>query len=271
MKLSCTSTMVPGETFTEKAEKLKKWGYDAMGVFVDYEDWNEELRQEILHLEENTGIHVGEFVLGGPIYGHLMSEPGHPQREACRNMYREAAAFCAELGGAITELEYTLGPQDPLPLFDPYAKMSAEQEAEFVSVFQKIAEPVEGTDSYVLLEPCNRYETPVLNNAADCLAVVQKTGRRNTGLLLDMFHLSIEEADIPAAILACGAYTKYVHLGDNNRLMPGKGSTDFAAIVKALKQVGFDGIMSMECAPGSDPETSIPEAAAYMKKIIEGV
>lgn len=271
MKLSCTSSMVPGATLTEKAQNLKKWGYDGIGVFVDLEDWNEDLHAEVLSLEKNTGVHPCEFCFGGPIYGHLMSMDQPDLRKACKEMYTKAAQVCAELGGAVTELEYTLGPQDPLPLFEPYAKMSPEHEAEFVEIFKSIAAPVEGTDSYVLLEPCNRYETPYLNNVDDSLDVVKKTGMQNTGLLLDMFHLSIEEADIPAKIRQAGKYVKYVHLGDNNRLMPGHGRTDWKAIVQALRDIGFDGYMSLECCTSGDPAVTLPETAKFMKKLIEEV
>ena len=55
MRLSCTSTMVPGKSLTEKARNLSRWGYEGIAVFVDYVDWNQELYQELLSLEECTG------------------------------------------------------------------------------------------------------------------------------------------------------------------------------------------------------------------------
>ena len=56
MRLSCTSTMVPGKSLTEKARNLSRWGYEGIAVFVDYVDWNQELYQELLSLEECTGV-----------------------------------------------------------------------------------------------------------------------------------------------------------------------------------------------------------------------
>ena len=50
MRLSCTSTMVPGKSLTEKARNLSRWGYEGIAVFVDYVDWNQELYQELLSL-----------------------------------------------------------------------------------------------------------------------------------------------------------------------------------------------------------------------------
>ena len=268
MKMSCTSSMVPGSTLTEKAENLKKWGFDGMGVFVEYKDWSEELEKEILSLEENTGIKPCEFCFSDDIYGHLMDE-NETIRNAARKMYKEAAIVCGKIGGAITELEYQYGAQDPLPLFDPYAKMNPEQEKAFIEMYTEICDAVKDADAYVLIEPINRYEAPFLNNVDHCLEVVKKMNHDRAGLLLDMFHLSIEEADIPAKIRESGSYVKYVHLGHNNRLMPGYGSTNWKAIVKALKDIGFDGYMSLECSLTGDPEKTLPEAAAFMKKLAE--
>jgi len=87
MKMSCTSSMVPGNTLTEKAEFLKKAGFEGMGVFVEYEDWTPELEQEILTLEERTGIKPCEFCFSADIYGHLMDED-EKIRNAARKMYK---------------------------------------------------------------------------------------------------------------------------------------------------------------------------------------
>ncbi len=269
MKLSCTSSMVPGNTLTEKAHNLKKWGFDGMGIFLDYDDWNDGLKKEILELQSTTGIKPCEFCFGGSLYGYLMTDD-IDLRTKSRAIYRKAAEVCAEIGGAITELEYLYGPQDPLPLFNPYAHMNEQQEADFIEMYKEMCEAVRGSDAYVLLEPINRYEAPFLNNVDDCLEVLDKMNDPNAGILLDMFHLSIEEADIAAKIRDAGSYTKYVHLGDNNRLMPGYGHTDWASIVRALKDVGFTGYMSLECSLTGDAQKTLPEAAAYMQNLIKG-
>lgn len=267
MKLSCTSTMVPGETLTQKALNLKKYGYDGIGVFIDYPDWNEDLKKEVLDLEKNTGVHVCEFMFGGDDYGHLM-EDDETKVAATTKMYTDAAKMCALLGGAISELEYTLGAQDPLPLFDVYKKMSADKAQLFAERYAGIASNVEGTkDAYVLLEPCNRYETPYLNNMEDCVNAVKALNMKNVGILADIFHLNFEEKDVANEIRKYGDMIKYVHLGDSNRLLPGDGHTNWEEVFKALKEVGFDGYCSLECSfGGKDPETALIETANYLKQ-----
>jgi len=267
MRLSCTSSMVSGSTFTEKAQNLKKWGYEGIGVFVEYSDWSEELAREIECLEKNTGIVPCEFVFQDSSYGHLMDN-NHPElRDKARKMYKEAAAFCAKIG-AVTELEFEYGAQDPLPMFSPYQKMTPQKEAEFIGVFRDIASEVEGTEGYVLLEPINRYEAPYLNNVDDCREASRKTNLNNVGILWDTFHLSIEEKDIPKKIIEAGKDIKYVHLGDNNRLPPGSGNLNWREIIKAFKEIGYSGFMSLECALAGNPEIVLPDTAVFLKSLM---
>ena len=115
MRLSCTSTMVPGKSLTEKARNLSRWGYEGIAVFVDYVDWY----QELLSLEECTGVVPCEFAFGDGIYGHLMDRDPDIRKKS-RDMYKLAARISGEIG-AVTELEFEYGPQSPLPLFHPYA------------------------------------------------------------------------------------------------------------------------------------------------------
>jgi len=267
VKISCTSTIVPGDSLTKKAENLKAWGYDGIAVFVDYQDWNEELHQELLKLQDRTGIIPCEFVFGDPIYGHLMDED-RQIRNQCRDMYRLAARVSGELG-AVTELEFEYGPQNPLPLFHPYQKMTEQQEEAFLEMYRYLLEPLKGTDGRMLIEGINRYESPYLNCLRDCKAVVDKLDHENAGVLADFFHMSIEEKNLPQSILETGAAIKHVHLGDNNRLLPGYGTIDWDLSLKALKQIGYDGFLNLECCAGEHPEKTLPETVRFLRGKLE--
>lgn len=266
MKLSCTSTMVPGVGLTEKAMNLKQWGYEGIAVFVDYGDWNEELHQELLALQERTGVIPCEFAFGDSIYGHLM-DADPDIREKSRRMYKLAAKISGEIG-AVTELEYEYGPQDPLPLFHPYARMDPEQEAGFFEMYRELAKPLKGTSGLMLLEGINRYESPYLNSIRDCRDAVERLGLKEAGVLADFFHMSIEESDYRESILYAGEYIKHVHLGDSNRLLPGYGMTDWNACFEALKEVGYQGFVNLECSTCGDASLTLPAAAEYLRKLI---
>jgi sugar phosphate isomerase/epimerase len=266
MKLACTSAMVPGATITEKAINLKVWGFDGIAVFEEYSDWSDEKLNELINLESSTGIKPCEFVFMDDVYGHLMDENKDIKQKALK-MYNDTIEVCKKIG-AITEMEFDYGIQDPLPLFEPYKKMNAEEEKGFLQVLNTLGGVAEGSNAYILLEPINRYETKYLTTLRDCMEIILKTDLNNVGLLPDIFHLSIEEANLQDALRSVGPYIKHVHLGDNNRMLPGKGSIDWAATMKVLKEVEFSGYMNLECAVLGDPSIELPHTAEFLKSLI---
>jgi len=145
--------MVPGKTLTEKAKKLKKWGYIGIAVFANYNEWNNKLRDEINNLYDNTGVQPCEFVFIDSVYGHLMDKDPEIKRKAIE-LYKKAIEVCKQIN-AITEMEYEYKAQDPLPLFDPYLKLPEDDEKEFLKVINELGREAEGSNAYILLEPCN--------------------------------------------------------------------------------------------------------------------
>lgn len=266
MKIAAANLMVPGKSITEKAQNLEKWGFDGIALFIKYSEWTDEIYQEVLDLEKNTGIKPCEFAFGDELYGHLMSTD-LVLREKSRAMYKLAAKIAGELG-AVTELEFAYGAQDPLPLFNPYQAMNAQQHAGFLDMYRELTAPLAGTQGYMLLEGINRYESPFLNSIKQCKDIIDELALANTGVLADFFHMSIEESNIADSIRYAGKDIQHVHLGDNNRLLPGYGSIDWLKGFNALKEVGFDGFVCLECSTCGTPAETLPETAKLLKKLI---
>lgn len=267
MMLACSSPMVPADSLTAKAQLLKGWGYDALAVFQPLADWNDGVRRELATLEQRTGVRPVEFVLMDDVYGQAMStDPDMKAR--CRAMYLEAASVCAEIG-TVTEIEYEYGARNPLPLFNPYIQLESSQKEAFIEFYREVLAVVEGTPGRVLLEPINRYECRYLNLVADNLAVIDTVDHPNAALLPDTFHMSIEEVDPASAIRAAGGRVAHVHLGDNNRLLPGHGRLDWESIFGALRDIGFTGAVNLECSTEGDPAVSLPPTAERLRTLID--
>ena len=98
----------------------------------------------------------------------------------------------------------------------------------------------------LLYEPLNRYETNLFNRQADAAAFLRDHGIANVKLLCDLFHMNIEEADMAAAITACGDLVGHVHWADSNRRAMGLGHSDPRPIVQSLRAAGFQGHLSAE-------------------------
>ena len=115
------------------------------------------------------------------------------------------------------------------------------------------------------LEPINRYETTLINNAAEGLDLIERVGADNFGLLLDTFHMNIEEADIEASIRACGEHIFHFHVADSNRWYPGAGHLDFNSILEALFDTGYQDWVSGEFLPEPDAATAARECIKQLK------
>lgn len=117
------------------------------------------------------------------------------------------------------------------------------------------------------LEPINRYETPLLNTAAESLELLERVGAPNLGLLLDTFHMNIEEPDIEASIRACGERIFHFHVADSNRYYPGAGHIDFVSVLDALFDTPYEGFVSGEFLPHPTAEEAAQEGIAYLRRI----
>jgi D-psicose/D-tagatose/L-ribulose 3-epimerase len=82
--------------------------------------------------------------------------------------------------------------------------------------------------------------------ATDALFLANAIEEDNIGILLDTFHMNIEEASMTQTIEDSQYLLKHMHVSDNNRKMPGLGHIDFGEIINSLNKVKFDGILSFE-------------------------
>jgi sugar phosphate isomerase/epimerase len=120
------------------------------------------------------------------------------------------------------------------------------------------------------LEPINRYETSLINTVSQGLELLEGVGADNLGLLLDTFHMNIEEANIGASIRACGSNIFHFHVADSNRWYPGAGHLDFKSILQALSSTRYTGYVSGEFVPQPDAETAAHRAINHLNKILSG-
>lgn len=118
--------------------------------------------------------------------------------------------------------------------------------ARSVEVLQRICDVAAKSQITIGLEVVNRYESNVLNTAAQAVEFCQRIGAPNCKVHLDTYHMNIEEADIEAAIRQTGDHLGYFHIGESNRGYLGAGSIDFDKIFRGLAAAGYDGPITFE-------------------------
>ena len=114
----------------------------------------------------------------------------------------------------------------------------------------------------LIYEPLNRYETNYCTTMEMGVKLLKDAGALNALLLADLFHMNIEEADLPAAIRAGAGYIGHIHLVDSNRRPAGMGHLDLAPIADALREIKYERFLSAEALP-------YPDSAAAAKQTIE--
>jgi len=117
----------------------------------------------------------------------------------------------------------------------------------------------------ICVEPLNRFETSFLNLASQAIEVVDRVGHPACGLLLDTFHMNIEEQSIGAAIRSAGARLKHLHTCENDRGAPGSGHIDWTEVVDACKAIGYRGPAVIESFTAD--VKSIARAAAIWRSL----
>jgi D-psicose/D-tagatose/L-ribulose 3-epimerase len=163
--------------------------------------------------------------------------------------------FTAEMGADLVS-----GPVYAPVGYLPGRRRTADEWNWAVECFQKL-EPVLAAHRVTLaLEPLNRFEGFFLNTAADAAALCDAIGHRWIGVLLDTFHANIEEKNIAESCRMLGPRLRHLHACENDRGIPGTGHVDFPGIVDALREIGYDGYLTIESFGFNLPEMSASAA-----------
>ena len=152
----------------------------------------------------------------------------------------EAIAVCRDCGG-----QYIGGILHSA--FGKYREpTTARGVAQSVEILRQVAETAAGSGITLVLEVVNRYESNVLNTAAQAVEMCKRIGAENVKVHLDVYHMNIEESDIPSAIMETGPYLGYFHTGDSHRGYLGSGTIDLAGAFRALVRSGYAGPITFE-------------------------
>jgi D-psicose/D-tagatose/L-ribulose 3-epimerase len=162
-------------------------------------------------------------------------------REKTRVHMQDCAKAAAEVGAKIVAG----------PLYSPVGLMTGrrrtgEEWKRAVDCYQAIGPTLSEYGVTIAIEPLNRFETYFLNTAADAVALCDAIGHPNVGILFDTFHANIEEKHVADAYRLVGRHLKHVHTCENDRGIPGTGHVDWPGVFQALRDVDYDGWLTIE-------------------------
>jgi len=174
-----------------------------------------------------------------------------PDGSVCSDEASERAAGVQRLKDMIDLTAEMGGDVVAGPLYAPVRHLTgrARSEAEWnycVEGLRAAAEHAEKAGPLLAIEPLNRFETHVVNTAADAVRLAEAVGSEHLKVQLDTFHGNIEEKDTAAAIRATGPMLGHFHASESDRGTPGTGQVRWPEVFAALKEIGYGGWITIE-------------------------
>lgn len=258
LRLSMLNWMRP-EPLERTVERLVRCGYDGIELSAEPGEYDAGRVRELLDAHGLECWAVVSRMFGGRDLTH----PDAGVRAATVEYVREALDFGGRLGArSLTLVPAEIGRTEPLA--------SPADEWRFaVEGLRACEERAAEAGVLLAIEPLNRGETHFVNRSDQALALADEGGPM-CGVCLDVFHMTLEEPDWPAALRAAGARLANVHVAEENRLPPGHGSVDWPLLLDELEDVGYDGFLSMEWivrdVSDEEYEELTREGAAHLRR-----
>jgi len=261
VSLSLPVALLSG-TWSEKVDKAAQLGVDGLELMTA--DPGRLDASEIRGTLEARGLSVVAIGSGAAAMQAGLTLLHVDEAVAARAVARldELIDFAAAVGAQLVTIGSFRG---------KLAWVGAGGHLHLADILRRAADRAAAAGIRLALEPLNRYEADLINTAEQGLEFVEEVGHPALGLLLDTYHANIEEAswETPFRSLMQAGRLWHVHLGDNNRLPPGRGMIDFCALLRLLRALGYDGALSAELLAIPDPDTAARQTVEYMRPLLE--
>jgi D-psicose/D-tagatose/L-ribulose 3-epimerase len=230
---------ITADVIRARAPLVASIGFDLIELPLEQpDDWTPDQVNGALR---DAGLDAGICAVMAP--GRDLTSDDAATVEATQRYLRTCITAAAGIGAAVVAG----------PIYSPTGTtgaLSAEERAERIERLTHNLLPLadEARDAGVRLaiEPLNRFETSLFNTVAQTMELVDRLDHPAVGLLLDTFHMNIEERDMPGAIQAAGNSLFHFHACGNDRGAPGDDGIDWPGIRDALAEIGYEGALSIE-------------------------
>ena len=267
IKFAICNELFQGWQLEDAFAFVKELGYDGVEIAPftlaeSAEQVSREERKRIRKLAEDLGLEIVglHWLLVSPPGLHLTT-PDDSIRERTKAYFRELLYLCADLGGKIMVVGSPK--QRSLVPGDTY-EAAWERAKAFFADLLPLAEQLNVTFCIEALPT----ETDFIPTLDEAIRFVKEMNHPNLQTMVDVKSAVGEGLKLDEAVYKAAPYLKHVHANDANRLGPGMGDTDFAPLAKALKEINYDGFVSVEVfdfSPGA--ERIARESLDYLRKI----
>jgi len=238
--------------------RLAELGYNGVELSIE-EPFRTESRR-ILEISEQHGVEI-PAIGTGLIYIRRrlsLSEPEESKRMRTIKMLTRTIEIAAYLNSLVI-----------VGLVRGKIGSQRKRMAKFRRSMKECDSVAEREGVQLAIEPLNRYEADSVNNVGEALDLISDMDLQSTGLLLDTFHMNIEERSIEDAIRRAGRRLIHMHIADSNRLSPGLGHIQFSNIIKVVAEQGYDRYLSAEIIALPSPIRAARITIRNLRELLE--
>lgn len=219
--------------------RIARLGFDA--VELPLEDLALVDAGRVRRLLSDHGLQASVCGAFGP--GRDLTHRDPRVRRATLDYLRGCLDFAAAVGAPAVggPLYAEVGKRRPLPEPDRRAEWQLA-----VAGVRAACEAAGERGLRIAIEPLNRFETDLVHTAADAVRMVHDVAHPAAGVMLDSFHMTIEEDDLEEAVRVAGPHLLHVQVSENQRGVPGSGLTDWGAFARGLRAVDYRGLVTIE-------------------------
>lgn len=235
------------ETHFPIIDDLKETGYDGVELFLGEGD--------ISHYSK-LGTHLADIGMGVTAVAGLAPEENIASPDA---QYRAAGLdklkWSIDMAEAVSA-EIICGPFHSTFAYFTRQPPTQDERKRSAEQLLKAAEYAQKANIVLTPEAVNRFECYLYNTMADLKTLIEKVDHPNLGAMFDTHHAHIEEKSQAEALKTISPVLKHIHISENDRGTPGGGQVHWNSFFKALKEIGYDGWLTIEAF-----STIIPEFA----------
>jgi D-psicose/D-tagatose/L-ribulose 3-epimerase len=228
-------------------DKIKATGYDGIELFLG--EGNEKHYSKLGN--HFSSIHMGVTAVGALAPEQNIASPDKKKREAGLAQLKWTIDMAAA-----ANVEVICGPFHSTFAYFTRQPPTLQEKKWSMEMLWKAAEYAEKSNIVLAPEAVNRFECYLYNTMADLGAMIREVAHPNLGAMFDTHHANIEEKSQSEAIRTIAPYLKHVHISENDRGTPGSGQVHWNEVFSTLKEVGYDGWLTIEAF-----STIIPEFA----------
>jgi sugar phosphate isomerase/epimerase len=257
LKVERSLSLFPGDL--EKAFSVaKELRFD--GIEISVADPQEISLSKVKDLASKYQVEISAIATGAAAVrdGLIFSSSDKSIRKAAVQRIKNHINFASHFGAVVI-----------LGLIKGWVEGDYYQSEDYVTECLKECNKYAGEKGVdIALEPINRFQEDFFNSILDCKKYLDRIRFSNVKMMIDTFHMNIEDANMWENMRQAKDYIIHVHYSDSNRLAPGMGHFDFIKMTEVLREINYSGYISAEILPIPDSYTAAKQTISNMKSYL---